>query len=124
MTMPGKQRGMTFISALALLAIAGFFVLLILKLGPIYLENYKIKTVLASLENEAGLATRPPHDIVSLADKRLYVNEVRRIERNQIRVQREGNSVKVRIKYAVKEHIVANVEVLVSFDDVAELRFN
>jgi hypothetical protein len=124
MNRPGKQRGMTFISILILLAIGGFFVLLILKLGPIYLENYKIKTVLASLEQEAGLATRPPHEIVNLADKRLYVNEVRRIKRNQIKVVRHGDKVTTQIKYQVREHIFGNVDALVSFDDVAELRFH
>ena len=49
---PQRQQGVTFIGWIVILAIVGFFVLLGLRLGPVYLENFSVKQALASLEND------------------------------------------------------------------------
>ena len=117
-----KQRGMTAISMLLLLIIGGFFVLLLLKLGPIYLENFKVKSVLANMEAQPELATLPASKIRQAISKRLYINEVRRLDNKTIKLKRVGDSVQVNIDYEVREKIVANVEAVVSFHEQAELR--
>ncbi len=117
-----KQQGMTAISMLLLLIIGGFFALLVMKLGPIYLENYKVKTVLANVESQANLASLSFPKIRSAVSKRLYINEVRRLDDKDIKVKRVGQVVRVNIDYEVREKVLANVEVLVSFQESAELR--
>ena len=88
---PKTQRGMTFISTMILLIVAGFFVMLLMKLGPIYLENYTIKNVVKDLVNDPMLAGRPMREIRDKLDRRLYINEVRRLERDDIQFKREGD---------------------------------
>jgi hypothetical protein len=122
MRIRSRQTGITFISTLALLVIAGFFVLLALKLGPIYLENYTIRSVLENIKQDSFLGTRPASEIRRAINDRLYINEVRRLKPSDIELKREGEVVKVQIDYSVKEHILGNVDVLVSFSDKAELR--
>jgi hypothetical protein len=115
---------MTFISLLLLLAILGFFVLLLLKLGPLYLENYKVKGVLTGLESDTMLNAGSAGEVRSLVDRRLYINEVRRLTPKDIKVKREGNVVHVEISYEVREKIVGNVDAVVSFHDTAEIKVN
>ena len=105
-----------------LLIIGGFFALLALKLGPIYLENYKVKTVLANLKSQPNLASLPSSKIRSAVTKRLYINEVRRLSDKDIKIKRVGQVIEVKIDYEVREKIFANVEALVSFQEMAELK--
>ncbi len=117
-----KQQGMTAISILLLLIVGGFFALLVMKLGPIYLENYKVKTVLANVESQANLASLSFPKIRSAVSKRLYINEVRRLDDKDIKIKRVGQVIKISVDYEVREKVLANVEVLVSFQESAELK--
>ncbi len=116
-----NQRGMTFISLILMLVIAGFLMLLVLKLGPVYLENYTVKMVLANLRQEPGMNTRTSREIRRRIDDQLYVNEVRRLKSKDIKIKREHNVVTVSIDYHVRVHIAANVDAIVSFKESARL---
>ena len=117
-----KQGGMTAISTLLLLIIAGFFVLLLLKLGPIYLDNYKVKSVLASLESQPELTSLSPRKIRAAISKRLFINEVLHLDDKDIKLKRVGDNLQVHIDYEVREKILANVEAVVIFHEQAELK--
>lgn len=117
-----KQQGMTAISMLLLLIIGGFFALLVMKLGPIYLENYKVKTVLANLESQSNLASLSALKIRRAISKRLYINEVRRLDDKDIKIKRVGQVIQITIDYEVRENIFANVDAVVSFQERAELQ--
>ena len=117
-----NQRGITFISLVLMLVVAGFFAMLLMKLGPIYLENYTIKTVLKNLENTSGLGSRPSRDILSTLSDRLYVNEVRRLEKKNIKLSKKGGRVTLTINYEVRKPILANVDALVTFSDMVQLK--
>ncbi len=124
MNLPTRQKGMTFISLMLLFVIVGFFMLLLLKLGPIYLENYSVKTVLKNLSNDPFIATQSAEEIRRQIENRLYVNEVRRLSSKDIKMNREGPKVTVNIDYQVQEHILGNVEALLTFSESVELRPN
>lgn len=120
-----KQTGITFISLLLLLVILGFLALLVLRLAPIYLENYTIRSVLAGLKQEPGLAQQSAHKIRSMIENRLYINEVRRFDKQRspeyIRLKKKDDELKISIDYEVRQHIVGNVDALVSFANSVEL---
>lgn len=121
MKLPTKQTGMTAISMLLLLIIAGFFALLVMKMGPIYLENYKVKTVLSALESESMIGKKSISEVRQLIDRRLYINEVRRLTAKDIKVKKADGKLRVEIVYEVREHIAANVDAIMSFEDIVEV---
>jgi hypothetical protein len=121
MKLPTKQTGMTAISMLLLLIIAGFFALLVMKMGPIYLENYKVKTVLSALESESMIGKKSISEVRQLIDRRLYINEVRRLTSKDIKVKKADGKLRVEIVYEVREHIAANVDAIMSFEDIVEV---
>ena len=53
--MAKKQRGMTMLSWLVVIAIAVFFMLIGIKMVPTYLENYSIRQVLTNMENDRAV---------------------------------------------------------------------
>jgi hypothetical protein len=103
----------------------GFFALLLLRLGPLYLENYTIRSVLQGVKQQPGVSEQSPQAIRAMIAKRLYVNEVRRFDnqqnRNYLTMKRHDDYLTVSIDYEVRQHILGNVDAMVAFSDSMEL---
>ncbi len=119
-----NQTGLTFLSVLVILGLIAFFTLLILKIGPIYLDHYKVKTVLASLENEPNLASESIRKVRSLLMRRFDINMVEHVKKEDITIKKMDGVLTVEIDYEVIEPIIGNIDVLVYFDDRIEVRSN
>jgi hypothetical protein len=118
---PSRQRGMTLIGYLLMFTLIGFFVLLTLKLVPIYLEHIKVVSALTSLKKEGDFSIRSKEDILNMLQKRWDINAVERVSAQDVTIVRSGGIIsKVQIAYEVVEPVMGNVSVLVTFDDSIE----
>ncbi|MDD5035016.1 MAG: DUF4845 domain-containing protein, partial [Methylococcaceae bacterium] len=107
---PSRQKGMTLIGFLLMLTVAGFFVLLGLKLFPIYLEHFQIKSSLTSLKSDPEFASRSRDEILSALEKRWDINGITRVDaRKDAVIEKSFRHVKVRVAYERVEPIVGNV---------------
>ena len=115
---PSRQKGMTLIGFMLLFVFFGFYVLLALKLGPIYFDYYKVKTSLDSLKKEPDLAEKTPKEIIAVLQKRWDVNDIRRITaEDSVVVEKKSGLVKVQLDYEVEEPVFGNVSALVKFNE-------
>ena len=121
MRLKNKQSGLTFISWLIILAIGGFFVLLALKLVPIYLENQSINSVIKSLESDPIARRGTVGDIRNLIRKRFRINGIYDFDLKQIKIKKTRNRMAVDLTYDRIEPIVANVSVMVSFSEKVDV---
>ncbi len=115
-----RQQGLAFISLLFILGLVGFFVLLTLKIGPIYLDHHKVVGALAGLEKTADLEKLSEAEIRSSLNKRFNINYVYDVTPDDITITKQGNYLKVVVEYEVVRKIVGNLSVLVEFNDVVE----
>lgn len=120
-TQPKYQRGYTLISLIFMLGIFAFFVLLGLKIGPIYIDHSKVKNALAAIEKTTDIETLSEQEVRSSLDKRFNLNYVADLNTRDVKIIKRGNYLKVQAKYEVVEKIVGNVSVLVEFDDSFEV---
>jgi hypothetical protein len=60
-------------------------------------------------------------EVRQLIDRRLYINEVRRLTAKDIKVKKADGKLRVEIVYEVREHIAANVDAIMSFEDIVEV---
>jgi hypothetical protein len=118
--LPKHQRGLTFISLCILLFIFGFFVFLILKIGPIYLDHNKVASALSSLKKDPDFPTMSEHEIRRSLDNRFNIGYVDFISGEDIKVSRSNDYVKVEIDYEVLQPMAYNLSVLVEFHDMIE----
>ncbi len=118
---PGRQRGMTLLGAAFAAFLFGFFALLVLKIGPIYLEHYKVVSSLKSLEQVPDLARKSRREVRSLLVRRLDINMVENVTGDDIRVSREDGVTTVTVTYAVEKPLIGNLSVVVYFDDRIEV---
>jgi len=116
-----SQQGMTFMSLLFVLGMIAFFVLLILKIVPIYLDHSKVVNALAALEKTTDIETKSEMEIKTILDKRLNMNYVYDVTKDDIKITKNGNYLKVEIEYEVAKKIVGNLSALAEFDDVIEV---
>lgn len=122
MNTPSKrQQGYTLISLIFILGIIAFFILLIMKIGPIYLDHSKVKNALAAIEQDKDVETKSEADIRSSLDKRFNMNYVADVKAQDVKITKQGGYLKVEANYEVVEKIVGNLSVLVEFHDVIEV---
>ncbi len=111
------ETGLTMISIVFILILIGFFALLILKIAPIYMENYQVKSMLASLEKEP-LTSQSKQAIKTLLSKRFNINNINKVSVNDdVVILKRPEFVTVTIDYEVVEPIMGNLEVLVYFTE-------
>jgi hypothetical protein len=115
-----RQDGLTFISLLVVLAVIGFFAYIGIKLTPVYLENFSVKSSLKSLaeEESQGLGVG---ELRSRLLKRLEINSVTSVSDRDIQIWSEAGSTTVGIQYEVVAPFYGNVSILISFDDSVTL---
>ncbi|MFI3198234.1 MAG: DUF4845 domain-containing protein [Methylococcaceae bacterium] len=120
-TSPANQQGLTFISLAFILGLIGFFVLLGLKIGPVYLNHSKVVSALADIKKTPDIETQSEGEIRSSLSKRFDINYVDDVTQDDITITRHGNYIKVVIEYEVARKIVGNLSVLVEFNDNIEV---
>ncbi|ROR32130.1 DUF4845 domain-containing protein [Inmirania thermothiophila] len=114
---PARARGLTLLGALAALLIGGFFLLLALRLIPVYLEHFEVKASMRSLIQDPAARGAGPGEIRELLMRRLDINDVDRVGKDAVKVLRERGGHRVVVAYQVQVPILGNVDALVRFHD-------
>ncbi|TAN69067.1 MAG: DUF4845 domain-containing protein [Methylobacter sp.] len=117
---PKRQQGLTLISLVFLLGLIGFFVLLTLKIVPIYLDHGKVKSALEALKASPDLETKSEFEIRDSLNKRFNINYVYDVKQDDIKVIKHGSYVKVDIEYETVVKLAGNLSVLAEFHDTIE----
>ncbi|MES9816489.1 MAG: DUF4845 domain-containing protein [Candidatus Thiodiazotropha sp.] len=119
-----KQKGLTFISWLVILIVAGFLVYVGIKITPVYIDHYAVKAALESVKNEPLSARKSKREIRNMILKRLDINSIRHINKDHINIKRSGNTTTINVTYEERRPIVYNISLLMTFDETAELTAN
>ncbi|HEY8160262.1 MAG TPA: DUF4845 domain-containing protein [Methylobacter sp.] len=115
-----RQQGLTLISLVFILGLIGFFVMLTLKIVPIYLDHGKVKSALEALKATPELQTKSEYEIRDSLNKRFSINYVYDVKPEDIKVIKHGNYVKVDIEYETVVKLVSNLSALAEFHDTVE----
>ena len=109
-----KQRGLTTLSWLVVLAIGGVFLTAAFKLGPLYLDNYFIRAAIHSLENEKA-EEMTASEIRRKLSSTFMINNIRDVDAKQIKIEREKERLLVSLNYEKRVNFMANVDFVVIF---------
>jgi hypothetical protein len=117
----GKQKGMTAIGWVFAFALIAIVTLVTLKLLPIYLDGFSVKSSLASLENEHNIGKMSPLKIKSMLLKRLDINMVTDVTKDDIYIDRSNGAMTIEVDYEVREKLIGNLDVVVMFNSSIEV---
>ncbi|MDJ0806673.1 MAG: DUF4845 domain-containing protein [Gammaproteobacteria bacterium] len=119
-----RQHGLTMISWLVVLTVIGFFIMVGLRVVPVYLEHHSVKNVLESLNHEPFISRKPVSEIRNMLFRRFDINNINGLDREQVRIRRSGGITTIEINYEKRRPIAGNVEVLMTFNERLELVAN
>jgi hypothetical protein len=113
--MKRNQSGLTFIGFVIVLAVAGLFIYVGMKLVPMYTEFYSVKKALASLANEDGIANKSAGQVEEMFFKRLYMSYALNVKHDHVKVERRETSWIVIVDYENRRPLIANLDVVGKF---------
>lgn len=95
-----------------LIVIIGIFAFLIItffKVFPMYYANYKIISALAALQQDHELDVKSKRAIWESLNKRLYIDEVKIIKRENVKMERRDGKTTVTVSYETRDDYVGNL---------------
>jgi Tfp pilus assembly major pilin PilA len=112
-----RQQGMTTIGLLLVLVVIALFALSAVRIIPIYLENFAIKSVLTAVQDDQRIDAKSKAAIWESLSKRLYINEVRLIKRDHVEISRENGQTTVTITYESRRPYIGPLFIGGSFSE-------
>lgn len=118
---PSRERGMTMMGFVLVLVVIGFSALMTMKVLPIYLDYFSIRSSLEGLAGEPGARERSPADIIKAIERRFDVSFVTVIQAKDIKVQKKSGVTSLILKYEDRRPLLGNLDVIANFDEVIVL---
>ena len=116
-----KQGGISATGFIIILLIIGFFTMIALKLIPVYFENFKIKSALEALKDEPSISQKTNVEIGNIIAHRFIIENIDRTKLDQIKIKRDRANILIDMDYEVRNDLVGNVDLVVSFKDRVEI---
>lgn len=110
-----KQRGMTFISLVLMVAGIVFIAVIAMKLYPAYSEYFAIKKAFASLKTQMASAEMSKADIVAAFDRQQAIDDFKSVSGKDLVIEKSADGMVVSVEYSVVEPLMGNVSALVDF---------
>ena len=114
------QQGVTGLGWLIILGLIAFFAFLVLKIYPIYWENYNVKSSLKSLSQTDGISRMSRAQVRGLLLRKLDINNIRTIKKKNIKVTKRNGAAIVEVIYTVKVPLAGELSLLAEFNERVE----
>lgn len=104
-----RQKGLSSFGWIAIAGIFGLLVITFFKVFPMYYDNFKVKTALEGVQTDTDVDAKSKRAIWESLSKRLYINEVRNIQRENVSMERKDGKTTVTVTYEIKDDYIANL---------------
>lgn len=115
-----RQKGLTLIGLVMILALLIFAAFIAMKLFPIYQEAFSVRTALRGLQQEPGIEQLSPAQIKQQLWNRFYVSYVESVQKSDVSISKREGYI-IRVAYEVRKPLVANLDVVAKFDYSVDL---
>lgn len=111
-----KQKGLSTLGWLVTILVASLGVIVVLKLTPLYLDDYAVSRVLISLDNKSSIEKSSLPEVRDWLNKGLQTNLIK-LDTKEVRVYRDNrDQVSIDIDYERRLNLIRNVDFIVSFE--------
>lgn len=112
-----RQRGVTIVGWMMIVAIAVFFIILAIKLIPPYLEHYSLRNVLDDVAADPAMRKKSPVQLRKILTKRFKINSVYDFDRQDLVISKtKEGGYNISIDYVVEKPMVYNISALLAFE--------
>lgn len=113
-----NQRGMTLISWALILGIIAFFVTIALRLVPMYQEYFSVQNIMNGMEQEIQDNKLTKQQVKLMLLRRFNTGYVSSVKEENVKIERGKNNAyvsKITIDYEVREHFLAQIDLIGHF---------
>jgi len=114
-----RQKGMSSFGWIAVFGIFALLLVLLLKVFPMYYGNYQLKSALETLVVDDRLNPKSKKEIWQSLERRLLINEVRSIKRDDVTMKRKDGKTTVTVDYEVRNSFIGPLFIGAHFVEVA-----
>ncbi len=116
-----SQQGLTTIGWIVVIAIFGSIVLTGFKILPMYMEYFQVKSVMDSVVEDTSLDPKSRKDLWTAINKRLYINSVRDLKKEDFTFSRKDGVTTITADYEVRKPYIAELFIGANFTYSVEI---
>lgn len=122
MTLLKEQRGLSLISLMVVIAVVVFFAMVGVKSLPVYLNHYKIKSIMHSVAAQPGMSENSAPEIRESFARRFDIDMVDHVNEQDIKITGSAGAEKfITLDYEVRVHMFYNVDTVYVFKESVSL---
>jgi Tfp pilus assembly major pilin PilA len=112
-----KQKGLSSFGWIVIVGLFALLIISVLKVFPMYYENYKVKAVLESLSLDSDMDPTSKRAIWESLSKRLYIQEAQTVQRDHVSMSRKDDKTTVTIAYETRDSYFGNLFIGAKFSE-------
>lgn len=112
-----RQEGLSLLGIIILLSLVSFFLTIVFKVGPMYLDDWSVKGAFEGLANE-NLREMSDSEVRRKLDNYFIVNNVRNIKVRDVKIKRERTRILVSYDYETRAQFMSNLDVVARFSHI------
>ena len=116
-----KQKGLTLISWLAIIAVVLFNAIIAMNVVPVYLNDHSVKSLMEALETDSSVRGATPKKIKDTITKRLRVNNVYSVTKDNIVIKISKNDYVITIVYEPRGRLIGSLDYIITFKHEARV---
>ena len=120
----GKQRGITVIGMLLLIIVIAFVALIAMKVVPMYIQLFTVKSSIESIRKEPQLAQMSPIDIQNAIQKRFDIGYVDNITARDLKIRNDRGGRVLDLVYQDERDLFYGLSVVLKVNEVIPLTPN
>lgn len=118
-----QQKGLSFISWLLVIGIAGALAVVGLKLIPVYMEYGTVVSVLEDVAETQRESRKAAGAVWNSMIKRLEINNISSVKKENFKIEKIDGGEQMTVKYEVRTHMFGNLDTVASFEKTVEVKF-
>lgn len=120
----GRQRGMTVIGMLLVMIVIAFVALIGMKVVPMYVQYYSIKSTIESIRKEPQVAQMTQMDIQNAIQKRFDIGYVDNISARDLKIRNERSGRVLDLIYQDERSLFYGLSVVLKVNESIPLNPN
>jgi hypothetical protein len=121
MKLAKHQAGMTAIGWMIMIVLVGFLAIFFIKLVPVYIESFTVRSVITGLGKEAGGDFSTVQNVREAIDRRFSINSVTSVEANEVIIEPSEAGFSLSLDYEVRVPFVYNIELVAKFSEQGQV---
>jgi len=115
-SLPNRQRGMSLISWIIVIAFLLFQGIMAMKIIPVYINDASVSSIMKELPDDSTLSHASSKKIRETIEKRLKINNIYDIGRSDIVIRRARGGYTVTLDYEPRGTLFGNLDYIISFN--------